>query len=1521
MLFAATSGTAMANAAVGLAANFPVIATVGATNVPANLDFTNVSTPATLTISVNSITLTPSCAAYSATACTTPDNGVFAISPGGTGRAGTACAGVTFTFTPKPGATDGTLNVLPSAPISLGVPGAPNNGDECVIDFTFNVLKAPDTDGATDPLHPGLQTLPSGIVNGTASDFSTAEGFGTTFITVLAPVSISTTASAGGTVGTTLSDQATLTTGVFPTGTITFNLYGPNDATCASAPVFTSTVAVSGAGTYASGTFAPASAGVYRWRAFYSGDANDEAVAGACNDAGESATITQVTPSIATLASAGGVIGTALSDQATLSGGAAPTGTLTFDLYGPNDATCASAPVFVSAPVTVNGNGVYGSASFAPAVVGTYRWRAFYSGDTNNVAVAGACNDSGESANITQGTPGIVTTASAGGAVGSALSDHASLTGGVAPTGSITFSLYGPNDATCSSTPAFTSTATVNGNGTYASGSYSATAPGTYRWRAAYSGDINNAGVAGACNDAGESATVTKAGPAIVTVASAGGALGGSISDQATLSGGSSPTGTITFNLYGPNDASCSSAAAYTATVTVSGNGSYGSGAFSATTVGTYRWTAAYSGDANNLAAADACNAANESAVITQVHPAIATTASAGGALGTALGDTAALSGGNSPTGTITFTLYGPNDATCSTTAVFTSTVAVSGNGSYPSATFTPTTAGTYRWRAAYGGDTNNAAIAGACNAAGESATINQTTPAIATTASAGGAIGTGLSDNATLSGGSNPTGSITFTLYGPGDTTCSSTPVFTSTTTVSGNGSYPSATFTSVTAGIYRWRAAYAGDTNNAAVSGACNAAGESATITQTTPAIATTASAGGAIGTALSDVASLTGGTNPTGTITFTLYGPGDATCGNAPVSTSTATVSGNGSYPSASFTPTAAGVYRWRAAYGGDTNNVAVSGACNAANESATITQATPVIATTASAPIKLGGSVNDSATLSAGSNPTGTITFRLYGPNDATCTALVYTSSAVAVSGNGTYASTPAFTPAAVGTYRFIASYSGDTNNQAAAGACGATGESVVVSQATPTIATTASSGGALGTALTDHATLAGGTTPTGTITFTLYGPNDATCSTTPVSTSTASVSGNGSYASGPFTPTVVGTYRWRASYGGDAGNAAVTGACNDAGESATISTVTPTLATTASATIKLGGTVTDTATLAGGTNPTGSITFRLYGPNDASCGTLVFTSSAVTVNGNGSYTSTPAFTPTAVGTYRWVASYDGDANNASVVGACGATGESVVVSQATPAIVTAAGAGGALGAALGDQATLSGAVNPTGTITFTLYGPSDPTCSNAPVFTSSALTVNRNGIYASGAFTSAAAGTYRWRASYSGDANNAPVADACNDPNESATVTGTTPTLDTQTTAAVMLGAAIHDTATLAGGTNPTGTITFSLYGPNDAACSNAAIFTTQASVNGNGSYPSPAFTPTAAGTYRWIASYSGDANDIAISAACNAPNENVVVNVPPVVVTNVPTLSQWTLLLLSLLLGAAGCAQVAVRRR
>jgi hypothetical protein len=97
---------------------------------------------------------------------------------------------------------------------------------------------------------------------------------------------------------------------------------------------------------------------------------------------------------------------------------------------------------------------------------------------------------------------------------------------------------------------------------------------------------------------------------------------------------------------------------------------------------------------------------------------------------------------------------------------------------------------------------------------------------------------------------------------------------------------------------------------------------------------------------------------------------------------------------------------------------------------------------------------------------------------------------------------------------------------------------------------PTITTVQSAGGTVGTSVHDTATVSGGSSPTGTVTFQLFGPNDTTCSGTPVFTSSDDALTNGAAASGSFTPTTTGTYEWVATYNGDAGNLTAVSKCGD-----------------------------------------------------------------------------------------------------------------------------------------------------------------------------------------------------------------------------------------------------------------------------------------------------------------------------------------------------------------------------------
>ena len=92
-----------------------------------------------------------------------------------------------------------------------------------------------------------------------------------------------------------------------------------------------------------------------------------------------------------------------------------------------------------------------------------------------------------------------------------------------------------------------------------------------------------------------------------------------------------------------------------------------------------------------------------------------------------------------------------------------------------------------------------------------------------------------------------------------------------------------------------------------------------------------------------------------------------------------------------------------------------------------------------------------------------------------------------------------------------------------------------------------------------------------------------------------------------------------------------------------------------------------------------------------------------------------------------------------------------------------------------------------------------------------------------------------------------------------------------------------VGTSIKDTAAVEGN-DPTGTVTFYLYGPNDPNCVNNADsglhwlqkWTVELGDNGKASVPAPGFATTVSGTYEWVAHYNGDANNATVTSPCGS---------------------------------------------
>jgi hypothetical protein len=96
------------------------------------------------------------------------------------------------------------------------------------------------------------------------------------------------------------------------------------------------------------------------------------------------------------------------------------------------------------------------------------------------------------------------------------------------------------------------------------------------------------------------------ASPAILTSLSAFTiAVGGSVTDSATLTGAFQASGTVTYNLF--NNNACSGAAVVISTVTVSNGAAPSSASHTFAVAGSFSWNAVYSGDANNSPATSSC--------------------------------------------------------------------------------------------------------------------------------------------------------------------------------------------------------------------------------------------------------------------------------------------------------------------------------------------------------------------------------------------------------------------------------------------------------------------------------------------------------------------------------------------------------------------------------------------------------------------------------------------------------------------------------------------------------------------------------------------------------------------------------------------------------------------------------------------------------------------------------------------------------------------------------------------------
>ncbi len=994
---------------------------------------------------------------------------------------------------------------------------------------------------------------------------------------------------------------------------------------------------------------------------------------------------------------------------------------------------------------------------------------------------------------------------------------------------------------------------------------------GTFYWQAVFSGDGNNAGTSSACTS--EAVTVGLASPTISTQLNVTPiTVGESDYDTAALAGfaPNGTGGTVTYTVY--TDDACTTGAQTMGTASFNeGTGASSSNPVTFNTVGTVSWNAVFNGDSNNNpTAVSSC----EQLVVDAASPTISTElSSASITVGDTDFDTATLSNSFVPggsNGTVTYTVY--TDSGCTTGAQSAGTEDINEmNGAVPPSSTLPfNTAGTFYWQAVFSGDGNNAGTSSACTS--EAVTVGLASPTISTQLNVTPiTVGESDYDTAALAGfAPNGTGgTVTYTVYTDDACTIGAESAGTEPINESTGVATQSSSVTFTSAGTVSWEARFNGDTNNNAVTSAC----EPLVVSKASPAIVTVLNAPSiAVGGTDYDTAALSNfAPNGTGgTVTYTVYTNGSCTAGAQTVGTASFSET-TGASKSNGVTFTSAGSVSWNAVFNGDSNNNATAvSSC----EPLTVTPASPTISTHLSATsITVGGTDFDTAALTgfAPNGSGGTVTYTVYTNGSCTTGAQTVTTASFSETTGASTSNPVTFTSA--GSVSWNAVFNGDSNNNATAvSSC----EPLTVTKAAPTIATTLQFG-AITVGQTDYDTSAlsnfapGGASST--VTYTVYTNN--TCTT--VSQPGGTVSVNESNGAVPQSSVVnfktAGTFYWQAAFSGDSNNAATSSPCMS--EQVNVAKASPTLGTTLNANpITVGGSDFDTAALtgfaAGGT--AGTVTYTAYTSSNCTSGGQTAGTEPINES-TGVATQSSPMTFTSAGNVSWEAVFNGDTNNNTATSAC----ESLVVSKASPTITTTLNAPSIpVGGSDYDTAALTGfAANGTGgTVTYTMY--TNGSCSTGAQTVGTASFSETTGASKSNPVMFTSAGSVSWSAVFNGDSNNnATAVSSC----EALTVTKASPTISTHLNAnPITVGSSDYDTAALTGfaPNGSGGTVTYTVY-TNGSCTAGAQTVGTASFSETTGASTSNPVTFTSAGSVSWNAVFNGDSNNNATAVSSCEP--------------------------------------------
>ncbi len=446
---------------------------------------------------------------------------------------------------------------------------------------------------------------------------------------------------------------------------------------------------------------------------------------------------------------------------------------------------------------------------------------------------------------------------------------------------------------------------------------------------------------------------VTKTRIAVSTTAAPTQAVAGHVvRDQAVITGATTGwRATVVVTIHGPfasaAEISCNKKA-WQGTFTASGPGTYVTPNAAVTETGWYVFQLKVPGDSANIGLETPCNDVAERFFV-QAQPTLATTVSSDSVKpSTPIFDRVEVGGLAGTAVTVTVDLFGPfanrSSISCTGPPVWTGAVTATANGTYKTASFTPTVPGVYAYRAQIESTQLVQGTQGTCGDETETTSVQATPKVITHVSAAVTKPGSQISDQVVVTGAGALTLTVQLELFGPFATTgaigCAGTPLWSGTLTAKGDGTYESTPVTLERAGYYTYRETIPDTPESPGYAGKCGETSETA-FAASKPTVTTQVSTDVVRpGSSLSDQIVVSGLGQTEAAIQVQLFGPfatmSAISCSGKPYSQTVITAHGDGTLHSPPVKVASAGFYTFHETLVGRDNVAQVETKCAQAVE---------------------------------------------------------------------------------------------------------------------------------------------------------------------------------------------------------------------------------------------------------------------------------------------------------------------------------------------------------------------------------------------------------------------------------------------------------------------------------------------------------------------------------------------------------------------------------------------------------